>query len=150
MKVYLAGPYAARSTLHTYAAELEPIGIEVTSSWLKETHEITPGTEKAATDLTDDEVSAHARMDIADVRTADLLVLFTAASVGCEGGGGRHIETGMAIALSKPVLVVGEPENVFHRMGSPVFVFPDWHATLIDLARRHAAPRQHTFAGRSA
>ena len=104
MKVYLAGPYASRATLAQYAAELATIGIKVTSSWLAETHEINDGTEKAATALSDEQVAQHAITDVREVRDSDLLVLFTATSVGCEGGGGRHVETGIALALNRPVL----------------------------------------------
>lgn len=136
MKVYLAAPYGSRDTIRTYAAELREVGITVTSSWLNEQHEINPGTEGAATALSDEQVSQHAQTDIREVRNSDLLVLFTAAAVGVEGGGGRHVETGVALALRKPVLIVGEPENVFHRT-TGVFAFPDWHAALIDLARRY-------------
>lgn len=147
MKIYLAGPYAARTTLAGYAEELRSIGITVTSTWLDETHDINAGTEGAATALTDSQVALHAATDIDDVRRSDILVLFTAASVGCEGGGGRHVETGIAIALHKPVLIIGEPENVFHRLGNPVFTVPDWHAAVLDLARRLAAPAVMAMSG---
>lgn len=149
MKIYLAAPYGSRATVAAYADELRSIGITVTSSWLAETHDITPGTEGAATALSDEQVAEHAHTDLREVRDSDLLVLFTAASVGTEGGGGRHVETGMALALDKPVLVVGEPENVFHRMGPRyVFTFPDWHATVLDLARRYAGRHQNVDARR--
>ena len=55
-------------------------------------------------------------MDLNDVVRSDLLILFTAAFVGIEGGGGRHVETGWALAHGVPIIVVGQPENVFHRM----------------------------------
>lgn len=140
MKIYLAAPYASRDAIRTYAAEIRSIGITVTSSWLDEEHEINAGTEGAATSLTDEQVDKHAQADLRDIRESDLLVLFTAAYVGTEGGGGRHVETGIALALNKPVLVVGEPENVFHRT-TGVFTFPNWHATTLDLARRFANGR---------
>lgn len=145
MKVYLAAPYAARELIRTYADEVRTVGIQVTSSWLDEKHEINEGTKGAATALSDEQVSNHAQADIREVRVSDLLVLFTAAAVGMPDAksGGRHVETGIALAGYKPVLVVGEPENVFHRTHG-VFVFPDWHATLIDLARRFAAPDRIT------
>lgn len=148
MKVYLAAPYGARGAIRTYAAELREIGITVTSSWLDEKHEINAGTQGAATALSDQQVSDHAQTDIREVRDSDLLVLFTAKAAGTEGGGGRHVETGIALALRKPVLVVGDPENVFHRT-TGVFTFPDWHAAVIDLARRFANAGPHAFAAGS-
>lgn len=140
MKIYLAAPYGSRETIRTCAAEARSIGITVTSSWLDEDHEINAGTEGAAPALTDEQVDQHAQTDIREVRDSDLLVLFTAAYVGTEGGGGRHVETGIALALNTPVLVVGEPENVFHRTAG-VFTFPSWHAVCLDLARRFANDR---------
>jgi nucleoside 2-deoxyribosyltransferase len=137
LTVYLAAPYGSRDTIAGYAAELTSIGITVTSSWLAEKHEINDGTQGAATALSDDQVADHANTDLREVRDSDVLVLFTAAAVGVEGGGGRHVETGAALALGKPVLVVGEPENVFHRLGPrQVFLVADWHAAVLDLARR--------------
>lgn len=145
MKVYLAAPYGARESIRQYAFELTEIGITVTSSWLNEQHEINAGTQGAAIALSDEQVSDHAQTDIREVRDSDLLVLFTAKTAGVEGGGGRHVETGIALALRKPVLVVGDPENVFHRT-TGVFTFPDWHATVIDLARRFSNRSPGGFA----
>ena len=48
MHVYLAAPYASRDQLRDYAAQLTRIGFTVTSSWLKESHEINEGTINAA------------------------------------------------------------------------------------------------------
>jgi nucleoside 2-deoxyribosyltransferase len=153
MKVYLAAPYAVRDTVRDLAAELARIGFTITSSWLDEKHDITPGTEKAATDLTDAQVSAHARQDMNDIDVSDLLVLFTAKACGAEGGGGRHIETGYALARGIPVIVVGDPENVFHRLGpSRVTVVPNWHGAVIEASSRlidaeRRAPKAGTCAG---
>lgn len=135
MKVYLAAPYAARDTAKDYAAELARVGFTVTSSWLEEKHEINDGTTGAATDLTDAQVAVHAAKDLADIDVSDLLVAITAKALGVEGGsGGRHVETGYAIAKGKRVLVVGEPENVFHRLGRACSVVPNWHEAVIELA----------------
>lgn len=137
MNVYLAAPYAVRDVVRGLATELTRIGYTVTSTWLKETHEINAGTKGAATDLGDDAVSAHARQDMKDIDRSNLLVLFTSAYVGAEGGGGRHIETGYALAQGIPVIVVGEPENVFHRLGAPkVLCVSDWHEAVLELGHR--------------
>lgn len=140
MKVYLAAPYGARDTIRDYAAQLHRIGFEVTSTWLNEQHEINAGTQHAAAALSDDQVSGHAYDDLRDVQRSHLFVLFTAAAVGVEGGGGRHIETGYFIANcgTAHVIVVGEPENIFHRMAT-VTAVPDWHEAVIELSSRLAA-----------
>ncbi len=137
MKVYLAAPYGSRDAIRQYADQLTRIGFKVTSTWLDETHDINEGTQGAAADLPDAQVDKHARDDMRDIDRSDLLVLFTAASVGAEGGGGRHVETGYALAKIGPryVIVVGEPENVFHRLTSVTCV-PDWHEAVVELSAR--------------
>ena len=128
---YLAGPYAARDRLREFAADLDMMLVDVTSSWLKETHEINSGTTGAATALTDEQVSQHALDDLDGVAAADLLVLITAEIAGVDGtSGGRHVETGFALGLGLPVVVVGKPENVFHRMGEGVCITPYWQTAL--------------------
>lgn len=137
MRLYIAAPYGSRDTVRLYAEQLTHIGYTVTSTWLEETHEITPGTEGAAVELPDSQVDKHARDDIRDIDKSDLLVLFTAAVVGVEGGGGRHVETGYALAKigAANVVVVGEPENVFHRLTAVTRV-PDWTEALVHLGHR--------------
>lgn len=137
MKVYLAAPYGSRATIRGYAQQLSKVGFTVTSSWLDEKHEINDGTQGAATALPDDQVDQHARDDMRDIDKSDLLVLFTSASVGVEGGGGRHVETGYALAKlgAAHVIVVGDPENVFHRL-SAVTTVPDWHEAVVELSSR--------------
>lgn len=137
MKVYLAAPYGSRETIRDYAAQLRRIGFTVTSSWLDEQHEINAGTQGAAVALSQEQVSQHAFDDLRDVDRSDLFVLFTAAAVGVEGGGGRHVETGYFVAKrgTAHTIVVGEPENIFHRMTSVTRV-PDWHEAVIELSAR--------------
>lgn len=140
MKIYLAAPYAARDAVRLRGQELTRIGFTVTASWLDETHEINSDTTGAATGLPDAQVAVHAATDLRDIDGSDLLVAFTAGALGVDGGsGGRHVETGYAIALGMPVLVVGEPENVFHRYPRACAVVPNWHEALIELSARLVA-----------
>lgn len=142
--VYLAGPYAARARLNEFATDLRALAVDVTASWLDETHDISPGTVNAATDLPDADVSTHASNDLDDICNADLLILITAATSGLDPAtvfsGGRHVETGFALAIPIPVLVVGEPENVFHRLGPDqgVYLAPDWPTALLRVAAHEA------------
>lgn len=142
MKVYLAAPYGAREQVRAMAHDLTRIGIHVTSSWLREEHEINKGTVGAAADVADTDVRAHVAKDFDDIRLSDVLVLITESVALLEDGnatsGGRHVETGFALALDKPVIVVGKPENVFHRAGSEglysVTAVADWHEAVVHLA----------------
>lgn len=130
LRAYLAAPYAAREQVADYARELVEVGFDVTASWLDEEHEINSGTLGAAPALTGEEVARHAATDLDDIDRCDVLIVFTAAALGLHAedcaSGGRHVETGYALAKGIPVLVVGEPENVFHRLD---------HANLMTMVR---------------
>jgi nucleoside 2-deoxyribosyltransferase len=87
-------------------------------------------------ELTDAHWRDLAETDIDDIRRADALVAFAEEAAG--GGGGRHVELGVALALGKLVIVVGRPEHLFHRLPQ-VRVAMDWdgaHATLREAASR--------------
>lgn len=135
LRVYLAAPYATRETVGGFARELPDIDMVCESSWLDEGHEINQGTVGAATALEDAVVSGHALDDLNDVDAADVLVLFTAAFFTYSGpSSGRHVETGYALAKGKHVIVVGKPENVFHRIQSgAVEVVDSWYAAKLAL-----------------
>lgn len=145
MRVYLAAPYPSRDVLREYANDLFHIGFQVTSSWLLEEHEISPGTSGAAVDLPDDQVDKHALDDMADIDRSELLVLFTENVVQGPSGGGRHVETGYALAKGMPIIVVGDPENVFHRLqDGRVVRVADWHDAVLELSRRLVDKLRHT------
>lgn len=143
MRVYLASAYPTRERIAAYAEELTRIGFTVTARWLEEKHDINPGTTGAATALPDRQVQQHALDDLTDINRSDILVLFTESATGERGGGGRHVETGYALARNVPVIVVGEPETVFHRLPQVTRV-ADWHAALIVLARQFVDHRSQT------
>ncbi|HEX5141417.1 MAG TPA: nucleoside 2-deoxyribosyltransferase [Dehalococcoidia bacterium] len=116
--IYLAGRIRRRDELNRYRADLEAAGIEVTSSWLN----------MPVPDEWDANVwSELACIDREDVLRADALVLF--AEPDRDGGSGRHVEFGMALALGKPIIVVGRIENLFQRLAE-IRVVPDWPSAL--------------------
>ena len=139
MRVYLAAPYAARDALRGYVSDLARLGHTCTSSWLNETTEIAAGTLGAAVEITDAEAAAHVRKDLVDVARSEVLVVWTwAAAVPLiedprGNSGGRHVETGAALAKKLPVIIIGEPENIFHRAEQATCV-PDWHEACLTLA----------------
>jgi nucleoside 2-deoxyribosyltransferase len=117
--VYLAARIRRRDELEECRAQLEAAGIEVTATWL---------TMPPPSEWTDDVWAHLAELDRADVLRADGLVLFTEPGE-LDGGSGRHVEFGMALALGKPVIVVGRYENLFQRLPE-VTVVADWSAAL--------------------
>lgn len=124
MRIYIAAPYAVRNELRVPAQELREAGHEPTATWLNAAHEITPGTLETAADFSDEYAEEHSIQDLEDVARSDLVIavtwataeslVFPGTSLGGNSGG-RHVETGAALALSIPVLVWGQPENIFHR-----------------------------------
>lgn len=129
-RVYLAARYGRRDELNGYRERLHRDGLEVTSHWLT----ADPPAPIAA--LTDAHWRDLAEADIDDICRADALIAFAEEAEG--GGGGRHVELGVALALDKLVVVVGRPEHLFHRLPQ-VRVALDWegaHATLREAASR--------------
>jgi nucleoside 2-deoxyribosyltransferase len=145
MRVYLGAPYAARDHLRPLADELRAAGFTVTSTWLDETHQINAFTVGAAVAETQAQVEAHVVQDFSDLNRTDVLVVFTGEACSALGvpdartwhTGGRHVETGFALAKGKRVLVIGHAENVFHR--GACRVVRDWHAAVLELVRLREA-----------
>lgn len=126
MKIYLAAPYAARDILKEHVAFWQDHGHEVTCGWVNGTRPLEPASFGTSVVSTDDEVTTHALMDLADIDKADVLVHYTAQYLRTLDprlgdvthnlhSGGRHVETGYALAKEKPVIVIGPDENIFQR-----------------------------------
>ena len=126
--VYLAARIRRRDELNLYRADLEAAGIEVTSSWL---------TMPVPSDWTSSVWADLAHVDRQDVLRADGLVLF--AEPELDGGSGRHVEFGMALAHGKPTIVVGRIENLFQRLPE-VRVVEDWPSALALLTQPSMMP----------
>jgi hypothetical protein len=92
------------------ATYLRSFGIEVTSTWLTETGDPN-GSMK---DTPEDFCKMVARQDVEDILRADDFVIFTVDTDTPTRRGGRHVETGIALASGKRAIVCGPRENVFH------------------------------------
>lgn len=99
--VYIAAPIEKRDYALRIMRILQIRNITVTSSWINHPQQLSH--EGAMTDLQ-------------DLRNADLLVALNPEGWEKHGTGGRHVELGYALALGKPVLLVGERSNMFHRL----------------------------------
>lgn len=126
MKIYLAAPYAGRDILKEHLDFWADHGHEVTCGWVNGTRPLDSKSFGVSEISTDEEVENHARMDLEDIDRADAVVHYTAeylqsldSSLGSVThnlhSGGRHVETGYAIAKDKPVIILGPRENVFQR-----------------------------------
>jgi len=150
VKIYLAARYSRRAELQRYARELVLLGHEVTARWLLGQHRITDEQlAGAASTASLDDLrlgQRYARDDITDVAHADLLIAFTEQPRSTSSRGGRHVEHGIALALHKPVWLVGPRENVFHTLADGLFA--TWPGAVRALGLITASGLEPSAAGR--
>lgn len=112
--VYLAARFSKQEELKGYRDLFLQQNIGVTSTWLEQDPDKTAPNGGNQLDETGDTETRtkHAIQDLVDVRRADGLVFFSEPQLARRGG--RHVEFGYALALGKPIYVVGGFENIFH------------------------------------
>lgn len=131
--IYLSGQFEDAAVLRQARERLVAAGCRVTSRWL-DAASSTPATALAGDDGAAERLAAIAGQDLEDIHAADVVVVFNPAESCGIGRGGRHVETGYALALGKPLAVVGARENVFHWLPE-ITVVADWPALAPWLAR---------------
>jgi nucleoside 2-deoxyribosyltransferase len=130
MRVYLSGQFEDGTTLCEVRRQLQAAGYSVTSRWLDAVGD-GPATAQASDSGADTRLAGIARQDFEDIDRSDMVVVFNPAEACSIGRGGRHVETGYALARGKRVLVVGARGNVFHWLPE-ITVLHDWPA-LVEL-----------------
>jgi len=108
VKVYLAARYQEHPAMRVLRDELVAAGIVVTSRWIEGGHDIQADADH------DEQRQRFCMEDLEDVDACDVLVVQSPKAHHRTGRGGRHVEVGYALAKGKPVILVGERENVFH------------------------------------
>lgn len=116
IKIYVAAPWKDKPLALEAKKHLESQGFLVTSRWI-DFHDDKPS-DQSGLAYDKDVLLKEARQDVEDVYTCDILVLLNTQKRG-EETSGKAVETGMAMAWLKPVIVVGQVSNIFHHM-SPV------------------------------
>lgn len=101
MKVYFAGRLEDVDVLLALRATLAELGVESTARWLDS--------------LGADEAEGATRC-ADDIAASSAFLLYNPPAVHRTGTGGRHVETGIALALEIPVVVLGHRENAFHQL----------------------------------
>lgn len=106
MKVYLAAQFARQAEMRHCREDLLSIGWHVVSSWLDE----------EADDRVDPVV--YGENDLWDLHNAEAIIFFTGppylGGIDEVARGGRHFELGWAYHAGKVIIIIGEPENIFH------------------------------------
>ena len=129
--VYIASDFRNKDFCRTVLRPaFEAQGFTVISRW---------HFEEAALDsiLTDAQRATVAEVDLHDVSVTDGFVMYNPQSMHRSGSGGRHVETGFALAIGKPIFILGAREPVFHWLPEVLGCWPLDHLT---------APAQDTIA----
>jgi hypothetical protein len=126
LKIYLAARYSRHLELQTYAQELESLGHEITSRWIRGNHEIS-GISRENISHKDNE--RLAREDYYDLLIAEQVICFTEPPESSYSRGGRHVEYGIAMALNKQIIIIGHRENVFYFLPEIKF-YQEWNEAL--------------------
>lgn len=127
-RIYLSGQFEDAPALCEVRRQLQAAGYCVTSRWL-DAAGAGPATAQASDTGADSRLAGIARQDFDDIDSADLVVVFNPAEACGIGRGGRHVETGYALARGKRVVLVGARGNVFHWLPE-ISVLRDWPALL--------------------
>ena len=104
MRVYIAAPWIERALACGVEVALEKQGFESTATWLQLPEDAPEGGNQL-----------EAQQNIRDIMHADLLVLPNMQGRGHETRG-KAVETGIAIKLGLPIILMGVKTNVFHHL----------------------------------
>jgi len=130
MRLYIASH--SQQAAKDLKVRLEFAGHSVIARWI--TVDVRFGAGLSA--YTDEERAALALMDEEDVRAATDGLVLIAEPDGRPVPGGKHVETGIALALCRPVFVLGRRENLFH-WHRGVTVLDSVDQLIVELGRRH-------------
>ena len=121
MDIYLAAPIHRRAEMASIADELRECGLQVVSRWHDEDTPI-------EAELVAEQAREFAVRDLTDIGEADTFLVFTEPLASeFEHRSGHMVETGIALAWDKRVLLVGHKRNVFHDLAE-VEHFTSWRA----------------------
>jgi nucleoside 2-deoxyribosyltransferase len=120
MRVYLSARFERQNEMQRYSEQLRTEGIEVVSAW----HELDSPSSDGFSGIARERRAWLAMMDVQQLVGSNVLVSFSDAD-SLDPRGGKHVETGIALALGKRLLLVGSAENIFHSLPD-VEQFPSW------------------------
>lgn len=100
MKAYIAAPWEFKAEAREIRDHLDALGVESTASWID-----------IEGSRFEEDQSSGALRDMADLRGADMLIVYIPdPDTSC---GGLHSELGMALWDRYPVVVIGNRDNIF-------------------------------------
>lgn len=124
MKLYIAAPWVDRAALPEFARRAESDGHEITERWWE--HRDVPNYPNATTHDEDEELRAQAVADWRGVRECDVFILVNSGK-----SEGKAVETGIALVLHKPIILVGFRSNLFHWLVKPQHIVATFNDALV-------------------
>lgn len=114
MRFYIAARFSKRPECNALAQQLKAMGHTITSRWVKpdSDHVMPTGLSEQAADA---ERERFAHEDFIDVMVCDAM-LSLMEEPRSNSRGGRHVEFGIALGLSKRMFIIGPRETVFHHL----------------------------------
>lgn len=109
MRVYLSARFERQKEMRVYGEQLRAEGIEVFSTW----PELDLPSRDGFSGIAPERRAMAAMLDVQQVAASNLVVIFSDGD-DPDPRGGKHVEMGLALALSKRLLLVGRQENAFH------------------------------------
>lgn len=133
IRIYVAAPWIDKELALVAKRTLESNGFVVTSRWIEQHLEKPAG--QSGLDTDPEILKREAIHDVEDVYSCDLMILLNTQKRG-EETSGKAVETGLALAWLKPVILVGARTNVFHWLDMPIVatvedaiaIIRDWEA----------------------
>lgn len=132
MKIYLAGSFARIDELRGYCRQLRTFDYIITSTWLFQ-----------PSHAQDDDWRNNRRRrqcaaleDLIGLADSDVMILFTEPPEAITSHGGAMVELGYAIALSKPLIIIGPAQNCFVDLGThkTLLRLPEWDVAAVTAA----------------
>lgn len=110
VKVYLAARFSRKQELAEVADRLRTIDLDNIATWVTGAHDYTGVPDEHIPVQAQAEFAAE---DLAEIHRADMVIVFTDEPGQGGSRGGKHFEAGFALALQKPMVIIGPLENVF-------------------------------------
>lgn len=115
IKAYIASRLSRKDEMQEIADRLRIVDIENISSWVTGAHDYVG--------VPDDRIPVadqanFAQEDLREIRQADMFLVFTDKPGRGGSRGGKHVEMGFALAIGKPIVIIGPLENIFYSWAS--------------------------------
>jgi len=120
MKWYICASFTRRGECVCLAAWLKTMGHTVTSKWVYDGDDVTD--DGVWADMDDEQQADWAASNLDGIDEADAIVIITEHPGSEYVRGGRHVETGYALALKRHAMllwqvhIIGPAENCFHHI----------------------------------